>query len=320
MPRPKLLLELGGAFLLAHAAWTQPPSPNPQFEVASVRRSQANGAKNGPLMRMMGGPGTNDPGHIRYTGVPVLRLLAAAFQAQADQFIGPDWIKTEDSADRFDIIANVPSGATREQLNLMLENLLKDRFALAYHREKRDFDVYELVIAKGGSKLKDAEIPAETPTVPTGVPMRVTAGNDGFPALPPGYPVGEGVSKNGQSFVTLSAMQGFVFAPPSGQRVFGLGPTRFTFRMVTIQQLINLMQRYVESSHIIDRTGLTGKYDVKVMFNIGSPAPGVESADDEPAPDVFSAFEKQLGLKFQKTKAPLDVIVVDHIDRTPGEN
>jgi uncharacterized protein (TIGR03435 family) len=68
----------------------------------------------------------------------------------------------------------------------------------------------------------------------------------------------------------------------------------------------------------VDHSGLTGVYDAKLMFSGGSSAsPGDAS---EPAPDIFSALEKQLGLKLQKTKAPLDVIVIDKIDRTPTEN
>ncbi len=96
-----------------------------------------------------------------------------------------------------------------------------------------------------------------------------------------------------------------------------MGLTRFTLRNVTIGQLIAFAQRYMDSSHVVDHTGLTGAYDVKLAFGAG--ASRGDDAND-PAPDIFNAFEKQLGLKFQKTKAPLDVIVVDRIDKTPTDN
>jgi uncharacterized protein (TIGR03435 family) len=299
------------------------------FEVASVKVSPPQAPPPGasaPFPRMAGGPGTKDPEHLRYTNVSMFRLLGTLFQVQADQLAGPDWIKKEDGQPLFDITANVRTGATREQTNVMLQNLLKERFHFEFHREKRDFDVYELVMAKGGQKLKDAEIPAEIPTVPSG-PLRVNRGDDGFPILPAGSTMGMGASEIGSIFISVDALKGFVLAPPESSARPGIGPTRFTLRMVNIQQLLNVVRPYLETNHIVDHTGLTGQYDIKVMFSTGSGrnaaalGPAVEgNAATEPAPDVFSAFEKQLGLKFQKAKAPLDVIVVDHIDKTPVEN
>ena len=75
----------------------------------------------------------------------------------------------------------------------------------------------------------------------------------------------------------------------------------------------------------MDHAGLSGKYDVKVEFMAGSgsgfgPQGAGSNEASDPAPDVFTAFEKQLGLKFQKTKAPLDVIVIDRLDKTASEN
>jgi uncharacterized protein (TIGR03435 family) len=251
----------------------------------------------------------------------MVRLLATSFLIQADQIAGPDWVKTEDGPDRFDITANVPAGATREQMAIMMLNLVKERFHFAWHVDKKDFDVYELVVAKNGPKLQAAEIPGTVPEIPEG-PLHIHRGSDGFPILPAGSAMGEGATAdgNGSMYMSLQAFNGFQFVPPPGSRMPGMGITRFTLRNVTIKQLIGFALRYMDSSHVVDRTGLTDTYDVKVAFGTGT-RPGA-SADDasEPAPDVFNAFEKQLGLKFQKAKAPLDVIVVDRIDKVPTDN
>jgi hypothetical protein len=82
-----------------------------------------------------------------------------------------------------------------------------------------------------------------------------------------------------------------------------MGPTHFTLRMVTVPQLVNVVRPYLETNHVVDHTGLTGQYDIKVMFSTGTGPSGPAAAADpqrndatEPAPDIFSAFEKQLGL------------------------
>src|SRR3569833_580742 len=117
------------------------------FEVASVKPSApAPPSRNGNAMRLIGGPGSPDPEHLRYSRASMVRLLATAFQIQADQIEGPDWVKADDGPDRFDITANVPAGATREQMAAMMLNLLRERFHFAWHVDKKDFDVYELVV------------------------------------------------------------------------------------------------------------------------------------------------------------------------------
>ena len=89
-------------------------------------------------------------------------------------------------------------------------------------------------------------------------------------------------------------------------------------RMVRIPQLAAWLQDAQGFAHIVDRTGLTGQYDLKLRFSNGGTSDNGEAS--EPAPNLLEALEQQLGLKLQKTKAPLDVIVIDHIDRTPVEN
>jgi uncharacterized protein (TIGR03435 family) len=285
-------------------AQTQAPAP-PTFEVASVRVADQKPPRS-PMPAagdMKGGPGTDDPTRINYTWVPARRLLMTAFGVPQDQISGSDWVMGQDA--RFDIVANVPEGATKDQANEMLLNLLKERFHLTFHREKKDFDVYALVVAKGGPKLKDAE-PAEgpPPPLPSGRPV---LDRDGFPQLPAGR----------------------TFAQSAGSN----GVNRATFRMSTPQGLLGMVGFDLGNARTVDKTGLTGKYDFTLEYaqaglpglmgrgglKAAPPGAAVDTAGD-PAPDLFSALEKQLGLKLEKSKTQLDVVVIDHMDKTPTEN
>lgn len=316
-PAPELIAQVQAPAQAPPAV--APVEPNLEFEVASVRALDPVAKNTNGGSRIIGGPGTQDPEHLRYTQVAIMQWLARAFSMQADQFAGPDWVKELYGAERFEIIANVPPGATKEQVKIMMQNLLKTRFHLAYHREKRDLDVYELVIAKGGSKLRDAEIPAELP-VPTSGPLRANKGDDGFPNLPPGWPIGTGAPEGGDGgwFFSMNSFGGFSLVNP-GVSV-GASVWRFSFRMVTIAQFMGAVQSMNGIAHVVDHTGLTGKYDIKLRFSGSGGSEGAAGEASDPAPDLSSALEKQLGLKLQKAKAPLDVIVIDHIDKTPVEN
>jgi uncharacterized protein (TIGR03435 family) len=189
----------------------------------------------------------------------------------------------------------------------MLLNLLKERFHLTYHTEKKDFDLYTLTVAKGGPKLNDPAPPdgplpepPQSGTIATPAPLD----RDGFPQLPAGRRNFQGRTQN--------------------------GVTRMTFRMYRPGELASLLQFQLTPSRVVDKTGLTGQYDFRLEFSteglpgpmgraLAPPPPG-ESNQPEPAPTLFAALEKQLGLKLDKSKTPLDVIVVDHMDKEPTEN
>ncbi len=124
---------------------------NPRFEVVSVRPA-APGVRIGNLLQ--GGPGTPDPARFTGTNVMFSTLVLRAFGIQNDQLNAPDWINSTDL--RFDIGATVPAGATKEQLGVMLQNMLIDRFHLVYHRTQKEFPVYSLVVGPNGPKLRAA--------------------------------------------------------------------------------------------------------------------------------------------------------------------
>ena len=104
-----------------------------------------------------------------------------------------------------------------------------------------------------------------------------------------------------------------------------------TFRMSTPQALLGFLQFQLGRARTEDKTGLTGKYDFQIEFSTaglpgpgaggyGTPRPPDVNAETDPAPDLFSALEKQLGLRLEKGKTQLDVIVVDRFDKQPEEN
>ena len=268
------------------------------FEVASIRAvGQEPPYMPLPLVGLIeGGPGTPDPARITYRRVPVRVILMNAFGVPLDQISGNDWVMSQDA--RFDITANVPAGATKDQANEMLLNVLIERFHLKYHREKKDVDMWALVVAKGGPKLKDAELPhGPPPEAPPPGPARMAPlDRDGFPQLPAGHRNMMGRSNN--------------------------GVMRLSFRMSAPQSLLDLLQVTL-GGRAMDKTGLTGAYDFTLEFaqsGLAGRGPTGADAASDPAPDLFNALEKQLGLKLEKSKVPLDVIVIDHMDKEPTEN
>jgi len=138
-------LPLITAFLvnLCAFALAQTPSPQPSFEVASVRPSQHEV-----------GPDYNNQitrSSTSFTGrnATLRRLVAEAWQCQRDQVVGPPWLDHNE----YDVEARLPDGATPEQVPFMLRSLLSDRFHLKAHRETRATRVYELTVAAGGPRV-----------------------------------------------------------------------------------------------------------------------------------------------------------------------
>jgi uncharacterized protein (TIGR03435 family) len=291
-----------------------------QFEVASVRPSGPvpPGTPQIPGGRIVGGPGTNDPENIRYERLPFQQLIMAAYGVQRDQIKGPGWATTEDfsEAARFDISAKVPPGTTKEQASAMLQNLLAERFLLSLHHETVQSSGYALILAKGGSKLKETRGPVnESERTVAGAGGRVNLGTekDGFPQLFPRMNMGG---------------------------IFRDGVVRIRFRDYPLFDLTQQLSVAL-AAHLIDRTSLAGKYDFTLEFtppengflvaiaaittlspgqtaplNKNGPNPGQQDA----VPIISSAMEKQLGLKLEATKIPVDTLVIDHVEKTPTEN
>jgi uncharacterized protein (TIGR03435 family) len=296
----------------------QTADTHPAFEVASVK--PAGPFVPGSNSQMRGGPGTDDPGQITYPRVFLMNLLTIAYGVGPDQFSGPDWLMTE----QYSVAAKIAPNTTKDRFNLMLQNLLVERFHLAIHHERKDSPVYELVVADGGPKMKPS--PADTDAAPAqSVAARRAENNtndqNGFPVLRPGVP---------------------------SVKTFAGGMVRSTNR-ITMAEFAKRLGAMVNESNsgspdvmprVVDKTGLAGKFDFTLEFagTMSMPAnvaaaiaaarreqqtPEASGASDPggDGPNLFTALQKQLGLKLVKGKtASLDILVIDHVDRVPTEN
>ena len=133
------------------AAFGQAAAESPTFEVASVKPAEPQTGM-GIRVMMRGGPGSADPGQITYSNVSLKNVLTIAYAVKGYQINGPKWLDSE----RFDIVAKIAKGATKEQFQLMLQNLLAERFKLTLHHETKELPMYALVVGKSGPKLKES--------------------------------------------------------------------------------------------------------------------------------------------------------------------
>jgi uncharacterized protein (TIGR03435 family) len=230
------------------------------------------------------------PGRIRHTNISLSTLLREAYGMNSFQVVAPSWLGQV----ILDIEATMPQDRTKEQINEMMRNLLQDRFKLATHRETRELPIYSLVVAKGGPKMKES-VDTGTPDVAgePAQPGRREIGKDGFPTIKLDRPA-------------LVLMLGG-----------GSLGTRLIAKEQTMSQLAERLA--VPLGRMVrDATGLTAKYDFTVSFA----TEGVASRPDDvgDAPNVRTALEEQLGLKLESGKGPVEMIVVDHIEKTPTEN
>lgn len=195
---------------------------------------------------------------------------------------------------------------------MLMKTLLRDRFKLTFHAEKRDLPIYALVVQRsdgrlgpGLKRIPDDECP------PPGSPRR--GGPPGPPSGPPASPFDPNA---------VAACGSIVF-----------GPGRLLAHGVPIdmlsRSLANLPAITAFNRPVTNLTMLEGFYDFDFRFNnalgrggpppAGSPAaaPNAITPGDEPV--LFTALQEQLGLKLNSQRATLDVLVIDSIDR-PTEN
>ncbi len=313
---------------LATAGWAQSGDEGLTFEVVSIK-PPAPMAPGRMMIRNSGGPGTSDPGHLNYTNVSLKSLIVNAFGVKSYQVTGPDWLDST----RFDIVAKVPEGATKDQVKFMLQNMLKERFHLTIHRDKKDLPMYSLTVGKSGPKMKESpeDPPEQTtggpsdaappkPDLPSG-PVKFSMGADGTIKLPPGM----GPKQGCMMMMMMS---------PAGPKSHMQCAKRTMSDLA--EQLSNQMDKPVT-----DNTGLKAKYDFNLDFlpdenkmMVMMPAGGGMMMHDAggaggtkgDAPEQVSvaplpaALQEQLGLKLEQKKGPVDLIVVDKIDKEPIEN
>lgn len=262
----------------------QSASPKFEYEVATIKPNNPDNA-HGVLS------GVNYPADgFTAVGFTLRSLIQEALKLQNSQLSGGQaWVNSE----KFDIDAKMESSVADALNKLppaeqdfarrqMLLAILVDRLKLAFHPETKDLPVYFLVIAKNGSKLQQAKL---GDTYANGVKGR-------------GGPTGQGMSTSSNRFASSVTAQG-----------------------VPLSDLTAFLARPL-GRPVLDKTGLTGNFDFTLKFAIARPGPD-DTLNGRPFPDsdapfLFEAIQQQLGLKLETGKGPLEVIVIDHIERPSG--
>jgi uncharacterized protein (TIGR03435 family) len=278
-----------------------------------------------------GGPGSNDPGRVRYPFSTVKNLLMIAYDVKAFQITGPSWLDSE----RFDVQATMPPDTSKEQFKIMLQNLIKDRFQAQIHRETKELPMYSMVVVKAGKMKESVETPPPTtddgdpkaspPSPAVFGPGQIKFDSEGFPVLP-----GGAGARGGRGGF-------FQMMMPNRARLIA--------QKQTMQDLASRLSTML-SKPVTDSTGLSAKYDFILTYSpeglnsgmmaIGGPPPGgggggatigiakgpgpADGPEVEAPPTIFAAMQSQLGLKLEAKKGPVEMIVVDKAEKTPTEN
>jgi len=248
----------------------------------------------------------------------LLQLITKAYDVKSYQVQGPSWMTPV--AQRFDIVANLPAGATKEQVPQMLQALLAERFKLVIHRDTKEHNVYALVVAKGGAKFTETQ---ELP--PAG---DAAAPN---PAITGSSSVTINQSKGGAAEVSTGTGLRQKMTPSADGKSI-----RFEISKASMALLAEGLTPLVDRP-IVDMTELKGNFDVafdvsrQELLNLAraagsdvpQSAPGASTspadAASDPGGSIFTAMQS-LGLKLEPRKAPLLMIVVDQAEKMPTDN
>lgn len=305
----------------------------PSFEVATIKKADEPQLGKPVFFGRRGGPGTDDPGRITWSNVNLRTLLTTAYDVKPYQVTGPDWLDSE----RFEIVAKVPAGATKEQVNVMWQNLLADRFGVVLHHTSKTMQAYEMQAVKGGVKLKPTTLdPKAVATEPQGLPSGVGIRTQGPPPGPSGagptiFPGGPKLDKDGVPQLDRPGIYQMMTIGPNGPSARLIGKAQTTEQLAA-----NLSNQL--SKPVVDKTGLTGQYDFMVEFapEMRGGAPRMAGLPPLPAPPpdaaqppaasepggmtLVGALQQQLGLRLMATKTDVDMIVIDKAEKTPTEN
>jgi bla regulator protein BlaR1 len=280
---------------------------NPTFEVAAVKPSNANSGP-GAGKSKGGGRGGSPFGleHKRFNFSSSLAgLIVKAYGVNGCGPFGgkdcptlsggPVWLRK----DNFDIQAKMPDDSPdytfmqfldgqAPQLQLMLQALLAERFNLKVHRETKLLPVYVMTIGKRGAKLKEAA--GEMVHLPDGSTVR------------------------DRSMLWTPARQ------PNGE--IDERTLRMTMRDRSMQELADTLSNAMDRP-VLNRTGLRGEFDITIDYereaDTSGPVDDASHLARDFGPSFVAALQEQLGLKLESTKAPVEVLVIDHAEQ-PSPN
>jgi uncharacterized protein (TIGR03435 family) len=264
------------------------------FEVVSIKASPAN---DGHFTRgCKGGPGSNDPSLWQCTNTTIALLIMRAYQIKRYQLTAPDWTLTTN----YEISAKVPPDTTQEQFREMIRHLLSDRFRVELHSSKKEMAAYDLVLARGGSKLKESI--ENRPNEPNEASSSRGGGGRGAAQDADGYP---NIPDDCRGCMAINAA----------------GKARYRSTRESLKMFADIIANQL-GVPVIDKTGLTGRYDITLSWNSGG---GIDTntASDSAADagiTIEAAVQEQLGLKLISAKEPIDILVLDKAQRVPSEN
>jgi uncharacterized protein (TIGR03435 family) len=299
-----LLIGMAVILVVVMAAQAQTAGQKPTFDVASIKPDNTTGPSRVAFEL------DASKGRFMLVNATVRTLLRYAFdrnlpeneQLRAGTLFsngsgisiigGPGWIAN----DRFDVEAKTSSNHSQPEMQSMAQALLEDRFQLKWHYETRDMPVYNLVVVKEGRmKLSADQDPASTAVSPSPVPS---------------VPLRRGA-------ITAVSMEP---RGPSGLILHMIG------NAAPMPALVNMLEGWANRP-VFDKTGLKGLFDIHVPFSSEATSGAWILPTNETraagAPDtgvsLFTAIQEELGLKLESSKAPLEVLVIDSIQK-PTEN
>ena len=257
----------GLIFFTSFAAFAQPA-----FDVASVKPAPPPTDHN--IRVQMGG----DAGRVNYSNVTLMNVMTRAYGVKEHQITGPDWLKTE----RYDIVATVPAGTPKDQIPLMLQGLLADRFKLTLHRDSKVMPVYALVVGKNGPKLHEADAIG---------PMRMSMGP-------------KGLNLTGKVSIAMLAD----------------ALSRFTDRpVVDMTELKGNFEIDLEWT-AEGRPGGSDVFALGGGGRPEGAGERKAPPDNPDAPSIYTAVQEKLGLRLEGRKSPVEILIIDHAEKVPTEN
>ena len=236
-------------------------APAPAFDVASVKVSQP-----GTDGRRGRGNTQVSPGTVTMRNVSLKAAIRWAWHVSEYQVTGPDWLDSE----RYEIAGKAAGPATEEELRLMMQALLRERFKLTLHTQTKELGAYLLVAGKNGPKVHEST-------------------TEGEPSI-----------ETNQKQMSVSVQR----AP--------------------VSQLVEMLSNVMRAP-VIDMTGLKGRYDLnlnvaKYAADMAAQGKSVESTPMDTVALVTTVLQAELGLKLEGKKMPLEVVVIDHAEKSPVEN
>lgn len=282
----------------AMPAWQVAAGGHMEFEVASVKQDMAEPSgetvrSNVPLGPMDSFVPTG--GLLQSVNFPLINYIVFAYKPTSTQVVSlqsqlPKWALTN----RYDIEAHAPGNPTKDQLRLMMQALLRDRFKLAIHFETKQQPVLGLTMEKPGKLGPNIQLhPADGPPCSTAGAGNATVAG-GFPqqcgVINPGLAGGAGRIRVGARNVPMSMLTNLLGSQP----------------------IINI------NKPVVDQTGITGNVDFTFEFSPEVPE-GAGFTPDPNGPTFLEALKDQMGMKLVQQNAPIDSIVVDHVEE-PSEN